>query len=568
MRTLAAFPLLLLALALPARADEPARKFGRTLRELVEDLKAEKGDMGSNAAILGEFGKEAFEPAMELARDSRASVRHWGLYVLGRVGGPVDKLLPVAEDALASDDEHVKIGSAMVLARCGKRAGPLLNKALTTERGVPLTWFLGVANDLAGEVTGIEDGLASALVRGCDWHRDDALKALVARGEAAGPAAAGLIKKGDADSLKWGCEVVKRLGPAGAAAVEELAARLGDEKLGADAAKGVEQALAATGAACVDAARKMALSGDPDPRRLAAVRVLSQAGAPAVAAITEILASATGDVRTELLKAAAAAETPSIAALSDASRKGPEGDRLIATRALAAHPGSGGEALPALARALGDESAKVRMAAWEGITAMAWNVPAARDEQLAALKHPDPAIRAAAVPEVFARLVREYNEKTPEKGPPGYVGSRDAAAVVERAIADPEPEVARAALACLRDWQYEVMPDVDLRLPHPLLASLLLGLDQADDEVATACEGKVAAFAGVSRVFVKNIVVTIASHPARGRVRLVRALAHCHADARPVTREMLVEFLADEDEAVREEAKKSIEALKADANRR
>ncbi len=567
MRPFAALSLFLLALALPARADEPTRKFGRTLRELVDDLKAEKGDMGANAAILGEFGKEAFEPAVELARDARPGVKHWGLYVLGRVGGPADKLLPIAEDALASDNERVKIGSAMVLGRCGRRAGPLLNKALASETGVPLTWFLGVARELAHEVTGIEDGLAAALLHGREDQRDDVLRVLAARGEAAGPAAAALIRTGDGDSLKWGCALVKRLGPAGASAVNDLAAKLGDAGLDAEARKRLEQAMAATGAACVDAARKIALSGDAEARRLAAMRVLSQAGAPAAAAISEVLASVTGAVRTQFLETAAATEAPSIPALAEASRKGPEGDRLIATRALAAHPGLAGEALPALAHALGDESAKVRLAAYEGISALAWRAPAAWEEQQAAVKHPDPAIRAAAVPEVFARILREYTEKTPEKGPPGYVGSRDAAAVVERAIADPEPVVARAALGCLRDWIPEVMPDPDMKLPHPLLASVLLGLDQADDEVATACEGKVAAFAGHSRAFVKSIVVTIAGHPARGRVRLVRALGHSHADARPVVREMLVEFLADEDETVRQEARKSIEALKATGGR-
>lgn len=562
MRPAAFLPFAFLALSISAGAEDPARKFGRTLKELVEDLKAKKGDMGANAAILGEFGKDAFEPALELSRDARPEVKHWGLYVLGRVGGPVEQLLPVAEDALASDNEHVKIGSAMVLGRCGKQAGPLLNKALKSETGVPLTWFLNVASELARDLAGIEDGLASAMVRGRDDQRRDALKLLAARGESAGPAAAALIRKGDAESMQWGCELVKRLGPLGAAAVEDLVAKLGDASLEAEATARLEKALAAVGAGCVDATRKVALSDGPDERRLAAMRVLSLAGAPAAAAIKEILASATGDVRTRLLQAAASGDSPSIPALAEASRKGPEVDRLIATTALARHPGRDGEALPALAHALSDESAKVRLAAWEGIAAMSWNVEAAWQEQLAAVKHPDPAIRELAVPLVFARMSREYTEKTPEKGPPGYVGSREAAAIVERAIADPEPAVARAALACLQDWDYEMMSDIELKIPHPLIASVLLGLDHAEDEVAAACEGKVAALAGVSRAFVKNIVVTISGHPARGRLRLVRALARSHADARPVVREMLVEFLADEDEAVREEAKKSIDALK------
>ncbi|MCC6741061.1 MAG: hypothetical protein IT452_18620 [Planctomycetia bacterium] len=561
MRSLALVPVALLAMSLAAQAEEPARKFGKTVQELVEDLKAGRGDPGANAAILGEFGAEAFDAGMELAREEKPDVRAWGLYVLGRVGGPVEKLLPVAEEALASADERTKIGAAMVLRRCGKKAGPLLAKALSTETAVPLTWFINTASELGSEATGIEDGLAQAMVNGREYQREDACRVLVARGAPAAAAAERLIRKGGEVPLKWGCEAIARLGPDGASALEALAARLGEEGIGEELEAGVERAMAALGPACVEAAREVALGDGGEERRLAAMRVLALAGPPAAAAIGDVLKAAAGTLRTRLLGAAASAEEPPVAALSDASRTGPEGDRLIAVRALARRPGPHAEALPALARALEDGSAEVRLAAWEGIAALPWSSERVREAMTFGLSHADAAIRARAVTAVFQALAAEYAAKTTEKGPPGYMGSTEAAAVAERAIADPDPEVARAALGCFRDWETSLMFDVELKLPHPLLAALLRGLDRADEEIGAACEGKVGLLAGKSRNFVKTAVLTIGNHPERGRARMVRALSRAHADARPIVRELLVEFLADEDEAVRAEAKKTIEAL-------
>jgi HEAT repeat protein len=309
------------AMAKPAKPGDTAtnlsgpvlalRKIGKPAAEAVIPLlKAEQPIVRFQAAAVlsGMNPSEAAValPAVQAAMEAERELPNWEQYAFEEevaatlnLGGDAEKVLTQITDSLRSDNEVVRLRTARVLARLGRKAAPavpklveLLNDKFTQIQIAALEALAAIgptaAKDCVTEVAKKVEGMDIGVAR-------EATKTLKAFGPAAAPGVPALAKALDSNERYFcieAAEALTAIGPEAVAAVESIVKHLGDANANREERLALLQATAAVGPPAKDAIPTLAkLLGEKETAiRVAAAETLGKVGAGNESAIKSLTA--------------------------------------------------------------------------------------------------------------------------------------------------------------------------------------------------------------------------------------------------------------------------------------